>query len=107
MRRSLAGSWILVAASLVLVAVTNADALIDDVHDALPWTSGGCDVWSARFYAVAITLSGAGVFFGARAGRGPGGRTAATRTAAGLSGLLLLYWVVLATLAALSMCVYN
>ncbi|MDQ4125886.1 MAG: hypothetical protein M3134_09835 [Actinomycetota bacterium] len=91
-------AWSLIALDVAIVALTNADAFIDEVHAALPWTHADpCDVWSARFYAVTVTLSGAALLFSVR--------TLAGRAASVVSGLLLLYWLALASLAAISMCV--
>lgn len=106
MRRARALSWALIAIDLAIVAVTNADALIEDVYEVAPWTDGGCDVWSARFYAVALALSAAAGLLAVVAHRRE--RAAAgTRTAVAISGLLFLYWFALGFLSAFSMCVYN
>lgn len=95
---SRAAAWTLIALDLAIVALTNTDALIDDVHAALPWThSNPCEVWSGRLYALTITLSGAALYFAVRTRQGP--------AAPVVAGLLLAYWTALGGLAALSMCV--
>lgn len=94
---SRAAAWTLIALDMAIVAVTNADALIDDVHAALPWThTNPCDIWSGRLYVVTIALSGAALYFAVRARRRP---------AAVVAGSLLVYWMALGGLAAISMCV--
>jgi hypothetical protein len=106
MRRPLPASWALIAADVAIVALTNADALIDDVHRALPWTYGGyCDIWSARFFLVAIAVSAAALVLAVVARRRPDTSRGPARAAMVVATLLLLYWLTLAFLKTMSMCV--
>ncbi len=101
----LAASLALTTVIVTITALTNADTLIDDIQRAVPWTRGGCNIWSGLFLGVMSGASLVTLALAWVATRAPSAATPIRRVAQVLSVVLVVYWVGLSALGARTACI--